>query len=97
MVLTFPLGVAVIIAPEEALKVTAGDQVYVSAPLALIVVEVPEQIVKAFAVATTLGMEFTTRVSVSVPLHPSAEVPVKVKVVVAVGLARTVPMEISER
>ena len=58
-----------------ALKPVPGDQLYVVAPAAFKVVEVPEQILGELTV--TVGFALTVTTAVTVPVHP-AEVPVTV-------------------
>jgi hypothetical protein len=58
--------------------------VYVDAPLPVIVVELPEQIVPPEVVVVTVGDGFTVMVRVDVLLQP-VDVPVTVYVVVVVG------------
>lgn len=55
-----------------------GIQVYDDAPEAVIVVELPEQIVVLVAEVATVGSGFTVMVRVPVPVHPLAAVPVTV-------------------
>jgi hypothetical protein len=55
-----------------------GIHVYVDAPEAVIVVELPEQSVVLVAVVATVGSGFTVMVRVPVPVHPLAAVPVTV-------------------
>jgi len=59
--------------------------VYVLAPLAVNVVLCPEHIVAGLADAVTDGNGFTVTLTVAVPVHPAALVPVTVYVVVLVG------------
>lgn len=66
-----------------------GIQVYDDAPEAVIVVELPEQMVVLVAVVETVGRGFTVMVRVPVPVHPFAAVPVTVYVVVVVGVTVT--------
>ena len=58
---------------------------YVDAPLAESVVELPEQSVVAVAVAVTVGEGLTVIGLVAVAVHPFAAVPVTVYVVVVAG------------
>ena len=60
---------------------------YVDAPLAVIVPELPLQIVAL--VEVTLGKAFTVTVVLAVPVHPFASVPVTVYVVVVIGVTVT--------
>lgn len=69
--------------------------VYVDAPLALSVVELPEHIVAGAAAADKVGKGFTVTITVAVALHPPALVPVTVYVWVDVGLAVTVVLEVA--
>lgn len=63
-----------------------GIHVYVVAPFAFSVVELPEQMVVLVAVAVTVGVGFTVISTVCVAVHPVAVVvPVTVYVVVVVG------------
>lgn len=55
-----------------------GIQLYVVAPLAVIVVEFPEHKVVLDAVAVTVGVGFTVISRVDVVVHPLAAVPVTV-------------------
>jgi hypothetical protein len=62
-----------------------GIQLYVEAPLAVSVVEDPEQTVAGAAVAVTFGNGFTVTVTVAVLKQPGPFVPVTVYVVVLDG------------
>jgi hypothetical protein len=62
------------------------DQLYVLAPLAVSVEDCPEFIVDGIAEAVTVGNGFTVTLTVAVPVHPAALVPVTVYVVVALGV-----------
>jgi hypothetical protein len=68
-----------------------GIHVYVVAPLAVMVAELPAQIVAVDVVVVTVGVGFTVIVLVAVPVHPFAAVPVTVYVVVPAGETVTVP------
>jgi len=66
-------GLAVTEVPVVALSPVAGDQVYVSAPVAVKVVEEPAQIVALGAAETpTVGRALTVTVIVAVFWHPVA-------------------------
>ena len=60
------------------LNPVAGDQVYVEAPLAVKPTLEPMQIAGAAGVTVTVGRGFTVTVTVCVPVHPAAVVPVTV-------------------
>ncbi len=62
-----------------------GIQLYVDAPLAVRVVELPAQIVALDVVVDTVGAALTVIVRVDVFVHPFAPVPVTMYVVVDVG------------
>lgn len=62
-----------------------GIQLYVDAPLAVNVVELPAQMVVLEAVVVTVGNGLTVMVRVAVFVQPAADVPVTVYVVVVVG------------
>jgi len=66
-----------------------GIQLYVVAPVPVIVVLLPEQIVAPVVVVATVGVGITVMTRVAVPVHP-AEVPVTTYVVVVVGETVTV-------
>ena len=66
-----------------------GIQVYVNAPDELNVVESPLQIILGEAAAVTVGLVYTTIVTVVEPVHPNVLVPVTVYIVVDVGLMIT--------
>jgi hypothetical protein len=88
------VGLAVTVAPLVDDKPVPGLQVYVDPPVAVIVVEVPEQIVLFAAVAVIVGIGLTVTTEVAVLLQPFASVPVTVYVDVDVGFAVTVaPVE----
>lgn len=55
-----------------------GIQLYVDAPLAVSVVELPAQMVVLDAVVVTVGVGLTVMVRVDVFVHPLAAVPVTV-------------------
>jgi len=78
----------VTLAPVVALKPVAGLHVYVVAPPALSVVELPEHMVGEVAVAVTVGVGLTVTVTVAVFVQPPV-VPVTVYVVVVVTLLVT--------
>lgn len=69
---------------DEPVKLP-GIQLYVEAPLAFNVVELPAQIVVFEAVVVTVGNGLTVMVRVAVFVQPAADVPVTVYVVVVVG------------
>ena len=71
------------------LSPAAGVQVYVLAPLAVSKVDCPAQIVAGEETVTT-GIGLTVTVTCAVLVHPAAEVPVTVYVVVETGDAVTV-------
>ena len=84
------VGFAVTVTPVVALNPVAGAQVYVLAPLAVIILLVPEQIAGAEGETVTVGVTPTEINTVCVSVHPVAAVPVTVYVVVTVGEAVTV-------
>jgi len=61
-------------------------QLYVFAPLAVNTDVDPLHIAAGLAVAVTIGNEFTVTLTVAVPEHPAAVVPVTVYVVVPLGV-----------
>jgi len=61
-------------------------QLYVFAPLAVNTEVSPLHIADGLAIAVTDGNEFTVTLTVAVPVHPAALVPVTVYVVVALGV-----------
>ena len=65
-------------APVVALRLLAGDQEYVVAPVALRVAEVPEQIVLLTGLTDTKGRALTATLTVAVFLQALASVPVTV-------------------
>jgi hypothetical protein len=71
-------GVAVTFDPVVPLNPVDGDQEYVDAPLALMLVELPEQMVGLTAFALTAGRLLIVRESVSVDVQPLLSVPVTV-------------------
>ena len=75
------LGVTVLLAPLP----NPPDQLYVFAPLAVNTEVAPLHIAAGLADALTDGNGFTVTLTVAVPVHPSAVVPVTVYVVVLVG------------
>jgi len=75
------LGVTVLLAPLP----NPPDQLYVLAPLAVITEVCPLHIAAGLAVAVTDGNGFTVTLTVAVPVHPAAVVPVTVYVVVLAG------------
>ena len=80
-------GFAVTVEPVVALNPVPGLQLYVVAPLAVSVVDEPEQIVEEFTF--TVGVGLTVRVEVLTALQEPV-VPVTVYIVVATGFAVTV-------
>ena len=70
------VGVAETFAPVVELRLVAGDQTYVLAPLAESVVGEPPQIVVRFAEAITVGNEFTVTFTEEVDEQPIASVTV---------------------
>jgi len=75
------LGVTVLLAPLP----NPPDQLYVLAPLALIVELLPVHMDVGLADAVTVGLGFTVTFTVAVLVHPAVLVPVTVYVVVPVG------------
>jgi hypothetical protein len=73
--------------PVVALKPVAGDHEYVLAPEAVNVPAIPVQIVIGETEITGSGL--TVTITDAVFIHPAAEVPVTVYVVVAAGFAET--------
>ena len=71
-------GSAVTAAPIVPDKPIAGDQLYVTAPLAVNRVLLPLQIVTEAGVTVIVGNEFTVTLTVAVFMHPFASVPVTV-------------------
>lgn len=71
------MGDAVTVAPVVALSPVEGDHEYVVAPLAVSVVEPPEQIAADAGETLTFGEGVTVTVTDEVLLHPEA-VPVTV-------------------
>jgi len=67
------------------------DQLYVFAPLTVNTVLAPLHIVAGLAVAVTIGNGFTVILTVAVPVHPSAVVPVTEYVVVEFGVTVLLP------
>jgi hypothetical protein len=67
----------------------------VLAPVAVKVAGVPAQIVALFT--TTTGLGLTVTVEVAVELHPAADVPVMVYVVVAAGFAVTLAPVVADK
>jgi hypothetical protein len=65
---------AVTLAPVVALNPVPGDQLYVVAPLAVNVVELPLHIAGEFTV--TAGVGFTVTVEVTIEVQLEADVPV---------------------
>ena len=69
-----PLGVTVLLAPLP----NPPDQLYVFAPLAVNTELAPLHIDDGLAVVVTVGNGFTVTLTVAVPVHPAALVPVTV-------------------
>ena len=82
----FAVGETETLVPES----DPGIHVYVTPPLPVSVVGLPEQTVSVDAVAVTFGTALTVTVTVAVFEHPGAFVPVTVYVVVTVGVTVTV-------
>jgi len=72
------VGLAVTEAPVVALSPVAGAQVYVLAPLAVMITDPPAQIAGALGVLVTVGSGLTVTVTVVVLLQPAALTPVMV-------------------
>jgi hypothetical protein len=72
------VGEAETVAPVVALNPVAGAQAYVLAPLAVMLTELPLQIVGAAGFLVTVGKGFTVTVTVVVFVQPAALVPVMV-------------------
>ena len=88
------VGLAVTLAPVEALKLPEGLQVYVLAPDALKVVLPPTQMVDEDAVNVKVGIGDIVMVTVLLLVHPLPSVAFTVYMVVVVGVAvTTVPVE----
>jgi hypothetical protein len=87
-------GLALTLAPVDALNAVFGVQVYVVAPLPVNVVELPEQIV-APALIPNVGVGLTVTITVAgFDAEQPAAVPMTVYVVVIVGEAlTTAPVE----
>lgn len=86
-------GEAVTASPELLLRLLAGDQVYVAAPVAASKVESPVQIESAEAETSTSGAVVTLMVTAALLLHPLS-VSVTVYVMLEEGFAVTeVPEE----
>ena len=64
------VGLAVTVAPVVADNPVAGLQLYVEAPLAVIDVLLPLQIVAVVGETVTVGTGLTVTVTVAVPVHP---------------------------
>ena len=76
-------------APVVALKPVAGAQVKVEAPVAVMEVLAPKQMVEDPAVTVGTGIAWTVMSCVAVPVHP-AVVPLTVYVIVEAALLLTV-------
>lgn len=85
-----PVTVYVVVVPGETVTGVPGNdpgiQLYVDAPVAVNVAELPEQIVVVDVDAVTVGRGLTVIVRVAVPVQPFAAVPVTVYVVVDAGV-----------
>ena len=66
----------VTVEPVAALNPVDGDQLYVPAPVALMLVALPMQIFGDTGVMVSTGTALTVMVSVVVATHPAALVPV---------------------
>jgi hypothetical protein len=78
----------VVVAGDTFMVVPVNDpgcQLYVDAPVPVILVLPPAQMVALVTVVPTLGNAFTVMSRVAVALHPLAPVPVTVYVVVLAG------------
>jgi hypothetical protein len=92
-----PVTVYVVVDEGEAetvlvlveLNPEAGLQIYVVAPDAVNIDELPLQIVCDVAETVTLGTGFTVTLAIAVSIHPAAFVPVTVYVDVDAGVAVT--------
>ena len=82
------VGLAVTVDAVVLLKPEEGLQLYVFAPPAVNVVDCPKQIATGGETVTT-GNGLTVTVTCAVAVHPAADVPVTVYVVVEEGLAVT--------
>lgn len=78
-------GPAITEEPVVELNPVAGFHVNVAAPLAVKVVLLPEHIAGVVGVTVTTNDATTDTVTVCVPEHPAADVPVTVYVVVVAG------------
>jgi hypothetical protein len=87
-------GVEITDDPVVVLRSVDGDHVKEFAPVALIVTLFPSQTFVLAALAITLRLVATEMVMVEEDVHPSAEVPVTVYVVVDAGPASTVDPEL---
>ena len=81
-------GLALTLAPVVALRFVLGDQLYVVAPLAVNVVELPGHIVGG-ADKLTVGVVFTVTTTVAGELGQPVVVPITLYVIVEFGLAFT--------
>jgi hypothetical protein len=77
------VGLAATVEPDVEDKPVAGDQLYVVAPVAVNVLELPAQIVALGVIVIVTGV--TIIVVASVAVHPFESVPVKEYTVVDVG------------
>ena len=82
------VGVVVTTAAVAELSPAEGDQVYVAPPEAVNVIWVPAQMITSKP-ALIGAFANTVTVTGSVPVHPAAEVPVTVYVVVTPGVKVT--------
>ena len=56
------VGLAVVLAPKVVVKAMFGDQVYVLAPLAVKLIELPKQIIAGLGKMVTVGLMTTVAV-----------------------------------
>jgi hypothetical protein len=83
------VGLAVIVDAVVLLRPAAGDQEYAVAPPANKEVEEPVQM-EVLLLEVKVGAEFTVIAIVLLPVHPAADVPLMVYVILDVGEAVTV-------
>jgi hypothetical protein len=81
-------GVAVTVEPALTFKPAVGVHAYVEPPFAVKVTEFPAQIAELVGLTVTVGLLFTTTITIAVSIHPEL-VPVTVYVVVDAGVAVT--------
>jgi hypothetical protein len=89
-------GLAVTLAHVVHDKPVAGDQLYVSPPVAVSVVEAPLQMAVPEP-ALIVGSALTVTVTAAVLVQPLASVPVTVYVFVVVGLAAGLAQAVHDR